>query len=114
MRKGGSRNAAVINLAGVTKDVVDSDRTLCSGRMSEHQLAGDVSNSPEIGLRNTIHQDTHVVVHRNKAPIGLHSHRLKIEMLAAGHSACGHKHRIHFQGLNWLSGFHINQLNLHR
>ena len=114
MREGGSRDAAVIDLPGMTKDVVDSHRTLRRGRVSEHQLARDITNGPEIGLRSTVHQHAHAVVHWNESAIGLHSHRRKIEMLAARHPAGCHEHRIHFQRLNWLSGLHIDQLNLYR
>ena len=45
----GRWNAAVIDGSRVAKDVIDSHCSLSSSRMRQHQLSGDVTNSPKMG-----------------------------------------------------------------
>ena len=49
MRKRGRWNAAVINRSSVAKNIVDSHSSLRCSRMGQHQLSGDVTNSPKMG-----------------------------------------------------------------
>ena len=46
MGKGGCRNAAVIDLARMTQDVVHGNGALGSGGVGQHQLAGHISDGP--------------------------------------------------------------------
>ena len=78
MGEGGSGNVAVVDLSGVAKDVVHSHGSLGSGCVGQHQLAGDITNSPEVGNRLTIHQHAHRIVNRHKASIQLNAQGIQV------------------------------------
>ena len=111
MRERGGRNTAVVDLTGVTEDIVDSHRALSSSGMGQHQLAGHIADSPEVGYGLTARQHSHAVVDGHKSAVGFNTQSLKVEPFAAGHPARGHQHRIDLQSLNGFTGLHINQFD---
>ncbi|KZR68954.1 hypothetical protein PMIT1327_00006 [Prochlorococcus marinus str. MIT 1327] len=107
MSEGRRWNAAIINRAGVSLDVVDSQRALCCGCMRQHQLTSDIPDGPKMRQRLSVDQYPHAVVDRHKAAISLHTNRLKIEPLATWHPTSSDEHRIHLQAIHQLTAFHL-------
>ena len=114
MGEGGSWNAAVIDLAVVAKDVVDGHRSLRGSGVSKHQFSSDITNRPEMRNRLTIGEHLHAIVDRHKPTLGLHSELFKVEGAAAGNTTSGNQNGIHLEGLNRLTGLHVDQFNLNR
>ena len=114
MGEGGGRDAAVIDGAVVAKDVVHRNGALSRSRVCQHQLSGDVANGPEMRHRLTVDQNAHAVVDGHKAAVGLDVERLQVQAFAAGHTAGGHQHGIHFKRLHQFTAVEVRQIDPHR